>query len=222
MLCRWFIPRYQIGEYPTPMTNFASCWSPRLWGRTGCSFTIWCLKTNTRPYCRLISRCAICEMFVRSHEKGNLFLLHAVGLRRERFQVETQSFGVPVGTGALQPWGFLCNPMIKMTMIIFFCRFPSNGAPVEWNLQSKTEELGGKTCPNATLSTIKIPHGLTRDRTRASAVGGRRLTAWATARPHVGSYCCRLSWRSLGWGYAAYVKLRIADLRQEASLLSSI
>jgi hypothetical protein len=27
------------------------------------------------------------------------------------------------------------------------------------------------------------PHGLTRDRTRASAVGGRRLTAWAMARP---------------------------------------
>jgi hypothetical protein len=25
-----------------------------------------------------------------------------------------------------------------------------------------------------------IPHGLTRDRNRASAVGGRRLTAWAT------------------------------------------
>jgi hypothetical protein len=35
----------------------------------------------------------------------------------------------------------------------FFCPFPSNGAPVEWNWQRKTEELGEKTCPSATLST---------------------------------------------------------------------
>jgi hypothetical protein len=38
------------------------------------------------------------------------------------------------------------------------------------------------------------PHGLTRDRTRASAVRGRRLTAWAMAQPKytsrkAGSWC---------------------------------
>jgi hypothetical protein len=33
------------------------------------------------------------------------------------------------------------------------------------------------------LCPPQIPHGLTRDRTRASAVGGRRLSAWAMARP---------------------------------------
>jgi hypothetical protein len=33
------------------------------------------------------------------------------------------------------------------------------------------------------LCLQRIPHGLTRDQTRASAVGGRRLTAWAIARP---------------------------------------
>jgi hypothetical protein len=33
------------------------------------------------------------------------------------------------------------------------------------------------------LCPPKIPHALSRDRTRASAVGGRRLTAWAMARP---------------------------------------
>jgi hypothetical protein len=32
-------------------------------------------------------------------------------------------------TDALQPRGFLCNPM--MMMIIIFCPFPGNGAPVE-------------------------------------------------------------------------------------------
>jgi hypothetical protein len=38
-------------------------------------------------------------------------------------------------------------------VIIIICPFPSNGAPVELNSQGKTEELGGKTCPSATLST---------------------------------------------------------------------
>jgi hypothetical protein len=47
--------------------------------------------------------------------------------------------------------------------------FPSNG-------QGKTEVLGEKPVPVA-LCSPQIPHGLTQDRTRASAVGGRRLTA---------------------------------------------
>jgi hypothetical protein len=33
------------------------------------------------------------------------------------------------------------------------------------------------------LCPLQIPHGLIRDRTRASAVRGRRLTVWAMARP---------------------------------------
>jgi hypothetical protein len=64
----------------------------------------------------------------------------------------------------------------------YFCPFPSNGAPVEWNWQGKTEVLGEKPV-SVPLCPPQIPHGLTRDRTRASAVGGRRLTAWAMARP---------------------------------------
>jgi hypothetical protein len=86
-------------------------------------------------------------------------------------------------TGAPQPWGFLCNPVMKMTMFtIIFCPFASNGAPVEWNWQGKTEVLGEKPVP-VPLCAPQIPRGLTQDRTRASAVGGRRLTAWAMARP---------------------------------------
>jgi hypothetical protein len=44
---------------------------------------------------------------------------------------------------APQPWGLLCNPVMKMKakMIRFFI-FPSNGAPVEWNWQGKTVVLG--------------------------------------------------------------------------------
>jgi hypothetical protein len=86
-------------------------------------------------------------------------------------------------TDAPQPWGLLCNPMMKVTMkMIIFCPFPSNGAPMKWNWHGETEELGEKPVP-APLCPPQIRHGLTRDRNRASAVGGRRLTAWAMARP---------------------------------------
>jgi hypothetical protein len=61
--------------------------------------------------------------------------------------------------------------------LVFFT-FPCNGAPVEWSLQAKTEVLGEKPVP-VPLCPTQIPHGLTRDRTRASTVGDRQLTAWA-------------------------------------------
>jgi hypothetical protein len=79
-------------------------------------------------------------------------------------------------TDAPQPWGFLCNRVMKIIIIIIIIYFPSNGAPVEWKWQGKTESLGEKPVP-VPLCPPKIPHGLTRDGTRASAVGGRRLTA---------------------------------------------
>jgi hypothetical protein len=53
-------------------------------------------------------------------------------------------------TDAPQPSGLLCSSVLKM---ISFFVFTSNGEPVEWNWQGKTEVLGGKTCPSATLST---------------------------------------------------------------------
>jgi hypothetical protein len=48
--------------------------------------------------------------------------------------------------------------------------------------EGETEVLGEKPVP-VPLCPPQIPHGLTWDRTLASAVGGRRLTAWAMARP---------------------------------------
>jgi hypothetical protein len=84
-------------------------------------------------------------------------------------------------TDAPQPRALSCYPVMKIKMMIIFCPFPSNGAPVEWNWQGETEELGEKPVP-VPLCPPQIPHWLTRDRTRASAVGGRRLTAWAMAR----------------------------------------
>jgi hypothetical protein len=53
-----------------------------------------------------------------------------------------------------------------------------------WNeiYRGKPKYSGEKLVPEP-LCPPQIPHGLTRDRTRASAVGGRRLPAWAMARP---------------------------------------
>ena len=72
---------------------------------------------------------------------------------------------------------------MKRKMISFFFTFPSHGAPVEWNWQGKTEVLGGEKPVPVPLCAPKISHGLTQDRTRVFAVRGRRLTAWAMARP---------------------------------------
>jgi hypothetical protein len=47
--------------------------------------------------------------------------------------------------------------------------FPSNGAPVEWKWQGKTEVVGEKPVP-VPLCPPQIPHGMSRYRNRASAV----------------------------------------------------
>jgi hypothetical protein len=60
---------------------------------------------------------------------------------------------VAVATNALQPEGWLCRPVMEDEV---FSVFQFNGAPVEWNWQGKTEVLGGKTCPSATMSTTNL------------------------------------------------------------------
>jgi hypothetical protein len=59
----------------------------------------------------------------------------------------------------------------------FFLIFGNVQSTVEWYRQGKTEGLGEKSAQCA-LSTTN-PTGLTRMRTRAAAVKGRRLIAWA-------------------------------------------
>jgi hypothetical protein len=51
---------------------------------------------------------------------------------------------------------------------------------VDWQGKPKFSK---KTCPSATFVHYKIPHDPTRIWTRAAAVGSRRLSAWAMARP---------------------------------------
>jgi hypothetical protein len=82
---------------------------------------------------------------------------------------------------APQPWGLLCNPEMKMISFFFsFFRVIEH----RWNEidRGKPKYWGGKPVP-VSLLLPQIPHGLTRDQTQASAVRGRRLTAWAMTRP---------------------------------------
>jgi hypothetical protein len=51
---------------------------------------------------------------------------------------------------------------------------------VDWQGKPKLSE---KTCPSVTFVHHKISHDQTRVWTRAAAMGSRRLTAWAMARP---------------------------------------
>jgi hypothetical protein len=58
-----------------------------------------------------------------------------------------------------------------------------------WNeIDKQTRSTRGKKPVPVPLCPPQIPRGLTLDRTRASAVGGRRLTAWAMARPALDCY----------------------------------
>jgi hypothetical protein len=66
-------------------------------------------------------------------------------------------------------------------MTSVFPIFQSNGATMERKWQGKTEVLGEKPV-SLPLCLSQISHGLTRDRTRAFVVRGRRLTASAMPR----------------------------------------
>jgi hypothetical protein len=95
---------------------------------------------------------------------------------------------------ALRPLtGLLCQPRVIMMMEKL----------IKW-LSGKPKYLE-KTCPSATFVHHKIPHDQTRGWSRAAAVGSRRLTACAMARPVQavflfglwGYWHCGHSWRIL-------------------------
>jgi hypothetical protein len=65
--------------------------------------------------------------------------------------------------------------MSERTFFFNFRKFGAHGMI----LTGENRWTRRKTCPSATLSTTN-PTGLTRARTWAAAVWGRRLTAWAT------------------------------------------
>jgi hypothetical protein len=91
---------------------------------------------------------------------------------------------------------------MKRKMVSFII-FPSNGND------------RGKPVP-VTLCPPKIPHGVTRNRTRASAVGGRRLTAWAMAQPKT-----RLLWhlvKHTAYSYVSYWGLHAFRLQKDKLL----
>jgi hypothetical protein len=80
-----------------------------------------------------------------------------------------------IGTAATP--GLFCQPRVIVKMMM--------EKQMECRLAGETEVLREKTCPSATFVHRKIPHDQTRVWTRAAAaVGSRRLTAWAVARPN--------------------------------------
>jgi hypothetical protein len=85
------------------------------------------------------------------------------------------------GGSSTQAWMPTYVIILRIPQMIWVWR-----ATVEWYWQGKTEELGERPVP-LPLCPPQIPHRLTRARTRASAVRGRRLTTWAMARP-INSY----------------------------------
>jgi hypothetical protein len=104
-------------------------------------------------------------------------------------ETEASFFPLKVGVGQTQAWMPTYVSILRIPQMIWVWR-----ATVEWYWQGKTEELGEKPVP-VPLCPPQIPHGLTRARNWASAVRGRRLTTWATARPRsfVTDHWC-LSW----------------------------
>jgi hypothetical protein len=71
---------------------------------------------------------------------------------------------------------------MKMKLSSFFTKFYKYWSTSGMKLTGRNRQLGENPVP-VPLCPPQIPHGLTRDRTRASAVRGRRLTAWAMAWP---------------------------------------
>jgi hypothetical protein len=78
-----------------------------------------------------------------------------------------------IGTAATP--GLLYQPREIVKMIV--------EKQMECRLAGKPK-FSEKPCPSATSVHHKIPHDQTRVWTRAAAVGSRRLTAWAMARPY--------------------------------------
>jgi hypothetical protein len=64
--------------------------------------------------------------------------------------------------------------------------------------RQRKPKFSEKTYSSTTFVYHKIPHDQTRVWTRATAVGSRRLTAWAMARPYLGSFISSLILYTVG------------------------
>jgi hypothetical protein len=78
---------------------------------------------------------------------------------------------------------FCATPMKMMRMSSFFYQFLQL-VEHQWNeIDRRKPKTRRKTCPSATLPTTNLTWTWPGTEPRASVVRGRRLTAWAMARP---------------------------------------
>jgi hypothetical protein len=93
---------------------------------------------------------------------------------------------------AFSVWIFNMKHIVIIIIIIIFLVME-----YRWNeIDRGDRNTRGKPVP-VPLCPQQIPRALTRDRTQASALAGRRLTAWAMARPlnhklHQREHCLRI------------------------------
>jgi hypothetical protein len=107
-------------------------------------------------------------------------IIFSIGLRDFRdTPYNTSLFFWSWGGSSTQTWMPTYVSILRIPQLIWVWR-----ATVEFIYwQVKPQEFGEKPVP-VPLCLPQIPHGLTRARTRASAVRGQRLTTWAMARPY--------------------------------------
>jgi hypothetical protein len=74
-------------------------------------------------------------------------------------------------------WSLLL--LLLLLLLLYFSWYLSTGG---MKLTGEARNTRGNPIP-VPLCPPQIPRRLTRDRTRASALGGRQLTSWAMARP---------------------------------------
>jgi hypothetical protein len=109
--------------------------------------------------------------------------MNILALRSDRLHChELSSWSVQLLMFMSMGWDWFCTAATNGPIVHPPDDIRLRRATVEWYWQAKTEELGWKPVP-VPFCPPQIPHGPTWAWTRASAVRGGRLIAWAMTDP---------------------------------------